>query len=37
MMTSLGLAVVVFACRGYDTIPAQEADWELIHPRLAGK
>jgi len=36
MMISLGLAVVAFSCRGYDTIPAQEADWKLIQPELAG-
>ena len=33
---SLGLAVVVLSCRGYDTIPAQEADWNLIQPELTG-
>jgi hypothetical protein len=33
---SLGLAAVVFSCRGYDTIPAQEADWKRMQPQLAG-
>ena len=36
MITSLALAAVAFSCRGYDTIPAQEADWKLIQPMLTG-
>jgi hypothetical protein len=36
MTISLGLAAVLFSCRGFDTIPAEEADWKLIQPQLVG-
>src|SRR6266446_5776649 len=36
MMISLGLVVVAFSCRSYDTIPVYEADWKLIQPELVG-
>jgi hypothetical protein len=36
IIISLGLAVAAFSCRGYDTIPIQEAHWRRIEPELVG-
>jgi hypothetical protein len=36
VIASLGLAVIAASCRGYDTIPIQEADWQRIQPELVG-
>jgi hypothetical protein len=33
---SLALAAVAGSCRGYDTIPIQEADWQRVQPELVG-
>lgn len=35
-IASLGLAVLAVSCRGYDTVPIQEADWQRIQPELVG-
>src|SRR4051794_26335648 len=36
LISTLGLAAAAFSCRGYDTIPIQEADWQRIQPQLVG-
>jgi len=35
-IASFGLAVLAVSCRGYDTVPIQEADWQRIQPELVG-
>ena len=32
----LAFAAALVCCRGYDTIPAEEADWQRIAPTLVG-
>jgi hypothetical protein len=36
LLCRAGLVIATFSCRGYDTIPLQEAEWRRVHPELAG-
>ena len=35
-IASVGLVIATFSCRGYDTIPLEEAEWRRVQPELAG-
>lgn len=36
IVTALGLGLLAGSCRGYDTVPQQEAAWRRVEPELAG-